>query len=75
MATKRPIRPARGEASDRAAKAKSKRLVTEVEVVEEASSGNFESGLAIATTVALVAALLLTDALHGKLGEGIFFGG
>jgi hypothetical protein len=73
MATKRPIRPGRGEPSERAAKAKSKRPVAEVEVVEETSSGSFESGLAIATTVALVAALVLTDALHGKLGGGIFF--
>ena len=74
MATKRPIRPGRGEPSERAAKAKSKRPTAEVDVVvEEAPSGSFESGIAIATTVALVVALLLTDALHGKLGGGIFF--
>ena len=73
MATKRPIRPGRGE-PERAAKAKSKRPAAEIEVVEEVvPSGSFESGLAIATTVALVAALLLVDALQGKIGQGIFF--
>jgi hypothetical protein len=68
MAAKRPNRP-----SERAAKAKTKRPVAEVEVVEEPTGGGFESGLAIATTVALVLALLLIDALHGKIADGIFF--
>ncbi len=68
---KRPIRPARGE---RPVKATSRKTVTtEVEVVEEESSGGFESGMAIATAVALLVAILLTDALLGKFDKGLFF--
>ncbi len=71
---KRPIRPARSELAERPVKATSRKTVTtEVEVVEEESSGGFESGMAIATTVALLAAILLTDALLGRFGKGFFF--
>ncbi len=74
MAKRVPQRPARSAPPPRA-KAKSKKPATAVgvEVVEDTPGMGFEAGVAIATSVILVAAILFLDKLLGQFGKGLFF--
>ena len=65
--------PRRGAAPRAAAKSKKTTVTSEVDVVEDAPGMGIDAGLAILTTVALVAALVLVDMLHGASGDGILF--
>jgi hypothetical protein len=56
------------------AAAKSKKPATStVEVVEESPGIGPDVGLAIMTSVVLLAALVIVDMMQGKNGDGIFF--
>ena len=58
----------------RSPKAKSKKpAAAKVEVVEEGGGENGDTGIAIVTTLALFAAILLVDALRGRYDTGMFF--
>ena len=70
---KSPVRPGRGAAAR--ASAKSRRPSGDAEAVQDAPGMPFEVGVAILTTVCLVAAILLIDALKGHFDGGLFFGG
>lgn len=51
-----------------------RREAAQVEVVEGESAGDGgATGMAILTTLLLVAAILCVDALLGRYGEGVFF--
>ena len=66
-------RPARGGRTERQPTAKSRKpAAAEVEVVEESDSGSLDASIAIVTTIMLVVALLLVDALRAKFGDGLF---
>ncbi len=70
---KRPPRAGRGApAAPARAKAKSRRP-SEVEVVEESAGIGLDAGLAIATTLVLLASIVFVDMLLGKFGSGMFF--
>ena len=72
MAQRTP-RTARGAQPARAS-AKSKRASTsDVEVVEEAPGLGLDAGIAVMTTVVLLAALVLLDMMQGRNGDAIFF--
>lgn len=83
MARRTPARSGRAAAAaprarGRAAKATSKKVSTPapsgVEVVEEAGGGlNIDAGIAIITTVLLLAAILFVDRHLGHYGGGVFF--
>lgn len=68
---------ARSTKSSRTPKAKSKKkaVTAEVEVVEEAAGEGIDTGIAVMTTVTLVAAILFLDKLLGGFGgeHGVFF--
>ena len=50
------------------------REVAEVEIVEASDTSTWEAGVAIATCIALVAALLVLDSHNGShLGRGVIF--
>ena len=71
---RRTSRSSSSRSSGRTAKATSRKpAATEVEVVEEADDGNMDSGMAIMTTLVLVAAFLMVDKLRGMYDEGMFF--
>ena len=72
--TPRGARAAKPAAPAREPKAKSKKVTTtEIEVVEESPGEGIDAGIAIITTVILVAAILFVDAFRGASGEGLFF--
>ena len=62
-------KPARSVKSSRRAPAPA----AEVEVVEEAGGATWEAGVAVATFLLLLVAMLLVDAEMGKSGEGQLF--
>ena len=45
----------------------------EVEVVEEAGGPGIDAGIAVVTTLVLLAAILFVDAHLGRYGGGMFF--
>lgn len=47
--------------------------VAEVEVVEEGGGMGIDAGIAVITTVILLAAILFTDAYLGRYESGLFF--
>lgn len=53
--------------------AKPAKVTTEVEITEEAKPAGMEAGIAIVTTVALVAAILVVDYGLSGYGAGMFF--
>jgi len=60
-------------ASVRKPKAKSKKpALAGMEVVEDSGEG-LDTAVILATTFALVVAVVITDALLGKFGAGVFF--
>jgi hypothetical protein len=66
------------ETPSRAARTKSRKQTTtsstaDVEVVEEAPGEGIDTGIAIATCLMLVAAILFLDAELGRYGAGVFF--
>ena len=65
-------RGGRGQPARAAAKSK-KAAAAEVEPTEDAPGIGFETGVAIVTTVVLIAALVLVDKIQGMNGDGIFF--
>ena len=65
-------RAARGTPARAAAKSK-KVASPEGEVGEEAPGMGIDAGLAIVTSIVLVAALVLVDMIQGKNGDGIMF--
>lgn len=68
----RSSRPSRG-AAPRAA-AKSRRAPTsEVEVVEEAPGMGLDAGIAVFTSLVLVAAIVLVDKLMSQFDKGFLF--
>jgi len=72
MAKSTPRGGARGGQPARAAAKSKKPSTVEVDVVEEAPGMGIDAGLAVFTTVVLVAALVLVDMLHGHLNQGGF---
>ena len=72
MAKSTPRGGARGAQPARAAAKSKKPATVEVEVVEDAPGMGIDAGLAVFTTVALVAALVLMDMLHGHLNQSGF---
>ena len=61
---------------DRAPKAKSKKKpapTTEMEVVEEAAGEGIDTGVAVMTTLLLLAGILFLDKLRGMFDTGMFF--
>jgi len=65
--------PRAGRGAPARATAKSKKSA-EVEVAAEDAPGmGIDAGLAILTSIVLVAAVILVDALMGKIDKGIFF--
>ena len=60
-------------AAPRATKSK-KSVQAEVEVVEEAGGLGVDTGIAIATSVVLIVAILFVDAYLARLGGGLFLG-
>jgi len=56
-----------------AAKSRKPSASASVEVVEEAPGLGIDAGIAVMTTVVLVAALVLIDMMQGVNGDGIFF--
>ena len=70
--------PARGKApaaagSRRARSKTSSAPAAQAEVVEEEGGEGMDTGVAVMTTIMLVAAFLYVDALRGGYGEGMFF--
>jgi hypothetical protein len=58
---------------ERSPKARSKKsTAAEVEVVEEEGGSDVDSGIGIVTTIVLLAAFLMIDAMRGMYGEGLF---
>ena len=70
---RRSSRGGKPEAREPKARSKKKSERVSVEVVEETGGVGFEGGIAIATTVILLIALLCVDALLGKFADGMFF--
>lgn len=69
----RSSRSSRGATAPRAS-AKSRRATTsEVEVVEEAPGMGLDAGIAIFTSLVLVAAIVLVDKLMSQFDKGFFF--
>ena len=67
---KRPARASRSKATSRKATPRK----AQVEVVEEADGGGFDAGIAIITTILLVAAFIFLDKQLGQdYGEGFLF--
>ncbi len=69
-APKKPAKaakPARGRKSAAPA-------VAEVEIVEESGGTGWEAGVAIVTSLLLVAAIVCVDMMRGWYGEGLFGG-
>jgi non-canonical (house-cleaning) NTP pyrophosphatase len=65
---------ARGPVAARQTKSKTPaRAMAEVEVVEESGGMGLEGGVAIATTVLLLVAILFVDKHLGSYGSGMFF--
>ena len=50
-----------------------KTAAAEVEVVEEGGGSGIDAGIAVATCIMLVVALLFVDAHLGRYGAGMFF--
>ena len=73
MAKSNP-RSARGAAPARAA-AKSKKVASPegAEVAEETGGMGIDAGVAVLTSLVLVAALVLVDMIQGKNGDGILY--
>jgi len=71
MAKSNP-RSGRGVPARAAAKSK-KSATSEVEVAEEAPGMGIDAGLAILTSLVLIAAIVVVDSLMGKIDKGIFF--
>jgi hypothetical protein len=65
--------PRGGRPPARAAAKSKKAAAPEVEATADAPGIGFETGVAIVTTVAMLAALVLVDMMQGKNGDGIFF--
>lgn len=67
----------RSKSSSRPARSSSSKATprkAQVEVVEESGSGGFDAGIAIITTILLVAAFFVLDyELGSHYGEGAFF--
>ena len=72
MAQRSP-RPRPGAQPARAAAKSRKSAASEGEMVEDAPGIGVDAGLAILTTVALVAALVLVDMMQAKNGHGFLF--
>jgi len=72
MAQRTP-RAAGGRAPARASAKSKKTSASDVEVVEEAPGLGIDAGLAIFTTLVLIAALVLIDMMQGKNGDAMFF--
>jgi hypothetical protein len=53
--------------------AKPAKVTTEVEITEEARPAGMEAGVAIVTTIALIAAILVVDYSLSGYGAGMFF--
>jgi hypothetical protein len=64
--------PRRGTPTRATAKSK-KAVVTETGTVEDTPGIGVDAGLAIFTTVVLVAAIVVVDMMMGKIDHGIFF--
>ncbi len=75
--TSRTTRTATRTRAPREPKATSRKARTaptaDVEVVEESSGADIDTGIAVITTIVLVAAFLFVDAIRGQYGEGLFF--
>ena len=73
MAQRTP-RPQGGRGQPPRAVAKSKKpAAAEVESAEEPTGIGFEAGLAIMTSIVLLAALVLVDMMQAKNGDGLIF--
>jgi hypothetical protein len=72
MAQRTP-RTARGPQPARAAAKSRKVTTTDVEVVEESSGLGVDAGIAIFTTILLIAAIVLVDMMQAKNGNGFLF--
>jgi hypothetical protein len=63
-----------GAAAPARAAAKSRKVASsDVEVVEEAPGLGIDAGMAIFTSLVLVAAVVLIDMMQGKNGDGMLF--
>jgi len=72
MAQRTPRPAGRGAQPARAAAKSKKAAPGGVEVVEEAPGIGVEAGMAILTSLILVAAIVLIDMMQAKNGDGIF---
>jgi hypothetical protein len=73
MAQRTP-RPATRSAQPARAAAKSRKVTTaSVEVVEESPGLGIDAGIAILTTIVLIAAIVLVDMMQAKNGNGFLF--
>jgi hypothetical protein len=69
----RTTRTTRGVQPARAA-AKSRKVTTsDVEVVEESPGLGIDAGIAILTTIVLIAAIVLVDMMRAKIDTGLLF--
>lgn len=77
MARRKPAKAAKKPTRDtRARSRKAAPAAQDVEIVEEEKGMGIGDGITIATTLLLIAAILLTDYLLGAhYGGGAFFGG
>jgi hypothetical protein len=65
--------PRRGASPRAAAKSKKVAVVAETEDGDIVSGSTIDAGIAIFTTIVLIAALVLVDKLQGLNGDGILF--
>ncbi len=63
----------RGIAPPRAAAKSRKPASSDVEVVEESPGLGLDAGIAVLTSLVLVAAIVLIDMLQAKNGDGLLF--
>ena len=65
--------PRGGRAQPARAAAKSKKAAPEAESGEDKPGIGIDAGIAVVTTIVLLAALVVIDMMQGKNGDGIFF--